>query len=245
MNEPTYSSDGVEVCTVAVSDGTRMAAHVAMPSVVRTSPPGIVVLQEAYGVNEYLREVVAQFAALGFAAAAPELYHRDGDGVTAPYGDRESVRGNQRALTVEGQVADVAAAREWLIREGGVAPERVGAIGYCMGGCTAFLANSRLPLAAALSFYGANIAPAYLDLVGSQHGPLLTVWGGNDRTIPKAQRRQVADALDAGPVRYTDVVISDAQHGFFGHRRPEYNPDAARLSWSLLREFLAVAGLTA
>jgi carboxymethylenebutenolidase len=244
VNETSFSSAGVELRSLNVADGTRMITHVAKP-LISTSPPGIIVLQEAYGVNDYLREAVNEFAALGFAAAAPELYHRDGDGITAAYGDRAAVSSHQSALTVEGQVADVAAARDWLISEAGVAADRVAAIGYCMGGCTAYLANSRLPLSAALSFYGANIAPNHLDLVERQHGPLLMVWGGRDRTIPKEQRRQVSDALDDGPVHHTEVVISDAQHGFFGHRRPEYNPAAARLSWALLREFLSVTGLTA
>jgi dienelactone hydrolase len=70
MSESTFSSAGVEVRSLAVSDGTRMVTHIARPPG-HSSPPGIVILQEAYGVNEYLREVVAQFATLGFAAAAP------------------------------------------------------------------------------------------------------------------------------------------------------------------------------
>src|SRR5665213_477418 len=101
MSESTFSSAGVEHRNLTVADGTQMVTHVAKPAA-GTSPPGIVVLQEAYGVNEYLCEVLAQFAALGFAAAAPELYHRDGDGITGAYGDRAAVSAHQRALTIEG-----------------------------------------------------------------------------------------------------------------------------------------------
>jgi carboxymethylenebutenolidase len=243
MTLAMYPSERVERHEVTVSDGTRMAVHVENPGG-RIAPPGMIVLQEAFGVNEYVRQVVARFAGAGFAAVAPELYHRSGDARTAPYGDREITRELGKALTVAGQVSDVAAARDWLTREAGVPPDRVAVLGFCMGGRAAYLANAHLPLAAAISFYGGKIAPAHADLAPLQHGPLLMFWGGRDASIPKSQRRDVEDVLDAANVRHEHVIFSEAQHGFFGHLRSEYDPDAARIAWDHMSEFLAVTGLT-
>jgi carboxymethylenebutenolidase len=234
------SSDSVMRQQIAVTDGTQMSVHYAKP---KGPAPGIIVLQEAFGVNEYIRQVVARFAGCGFAAIAPELYHRSGDGLTAPYGDREVTRQLGRALSVEGQVADVAAAHEWLTSEAGVEAGRIAVVGFCMGGRSAYLANGHLPLAAAITFYGGRIAPDHLDLAPQQNGRLLMFWGGQDRSIPKEQRRAVEDALDASSICHQQVVFSQAQHGFFGHLRDEYDAETAELAWKLMYDFLSTNGL--
>src|SRR5579875_1100368 len=127
-----------------VADGTQMYAYVARPPVRRTDGPGIVVLQEAYGVTEYLREV-------GMLAIAPELYHRTGHGAVANYEtDKPSDMNVHRAgLTVEGMAADFVAAWEWLRHEG-VPAKRTAAVGFCMGGRVAYLGNAHAELAAAI-----------------------------------------------------------------------------------------------
>jgi carboxymethylenebutenolidase len=231
-----------ELVELQVSDGTRMRAYVARPPQRVKDGPGIIVLQEAYGVTGYLREVAARFAAeLGMLAIAPELYHRTGDGAVGDYAtDKPSdMQVHRAALSPEGMAADFVAAWEWLRREG-VPAERTAAVGFCMGGRVAYLGNAHVPLGAAISFYGGRIAPDWAHYAPKEHGPILFFWGALDHTIDVAQRRAVEDAMTAAKsAPHTHVVFSDADHGFFCHARPGvYHPGAAREAWAMLVEFL-------
>jgi carboxymethylenebutenolidase len=223
-----------------VSDGTKMHAYVARPPHPVKDGPGIIVLQEAYGVTGYLREVAARCANdLGMLAIAPELYHRTGDGAIGDYaGDTKQMNAHREGLTTEGQAADFVAAWEWLRKEG-VPAEKTAAIGFCMGGRVAFLGNGHVPLGAAVSFYGGNI-PKWGGFAAKQSGPILFFWAGLDHNITADQRRSVEDTMIAAKrVPHQHVVFSDADHGFFCHARPSvYHPGAAREAWAMAVEFL-------
>lgn len=214
-----------------------MEIHVARPA--GQVAGGIILFQDAYGVNEQLREIGARFADLGYLAVAPELFHRTGDGIVAAYDDNRNPLRMQAKdeLTLDGMAADAKTAYDHLVAEG-IARDNVLAIGFCMGGRAAFLANAHLPLKAVISFYGGGIAPDLLDLAPRQHGPLLMFWGGKDTHIPAEERRAVEDALTRAGKQHVHVAFSRAKHAYFGHRHPDYDPDAARASWALLRESL-------
>jgi carboxymethylenebutenolidase len=231
---------------IPVSDGTEMIVHVAVPAAGTASGGGIMIFQEAYGVNDYLREVVLRLAGLGLVAVAPELYHRSGDGRVGSYDDPHDVIAPlTKATTPEGLAADVRATFAWLSGEAnlGVDAKRVGAVGFCMGGRTAYLANANVPLAAAISFYGGRI-PAWFDLIPKQHAPLLMFWGAKDETIPLEQQREVAVAFEDAGLIHTQVVFSEAGHAFFRHTRAEmYEPRAAGMAWATSIEFLRQNGI--
>lgn len=226
-----------------IADGTEMEAVVARP---KGAPgPGLLVLQEAFGVNHHIRNVAQRYADRGFLAIAPELFHRSApDGWEAGYGgDFDAIRPHMAALTPQGLIADMRAAYDWLVGEGKIERTRVAAVGYCMGGRCAYLANSELPLAAAISYYGGGIAPDMLDRASKQHGPILMFWGGLDSHIPPEQYRAVADALTAAGADHVQVVFSKADHGFNCDERPSYNESASREALSLVLEFLRVRGV--
>jgi carboxymethylenebutenolidase len=228
-----------EYVTVPVADGTSMNAYLARPENA-TSAPAIVVFQEAFGVNGHIREVAERLAALGMIAVAPELFHRSAAaGFTANYGDMEAVREHMGAMTREGIEADIDAVFAWLSNNGSVVAEDFAAIGFCMGGRVAYIANARVSLRAAISFYGGGIAPDLLPLARLQRGPILMFWGGLDKHIGREQYRAVADALTDAGVVHEQVVFSQADHGFFCDQRASYNPIAARQAWAMLKEFLA------
>jgi carboxymethylenebutenolidase len=218
-------------------DGSPMRAFVVWPD--GEGPhPGIVVFQEAFGVNAHIRDVTARFAREGYVAIAPELFHRTASGFEGDYADFDSVKPHFQALTTEGIVADARAAHGWLAAEPSVDASRLAGVGFCMGGRAAFLANATLPLAAAVSYYGGGIAPALLDRAAGLHGPQLFHWGGRDAHIPPEQHRAVVDALRAARRAFVSVEYSEADHGFFCDRRSQYHPDAAVESWALTRAFL-------
>jgi len=237
------SSGVVERETIDVADGTKMTLHVARPPLMRAGTPGILVFQEAYGVNAHIRDVVARFARQGFVAVAPELYHRTAPGFEGRYDDLEGARAHAARMTEEGLLADVAAAFAWLQSQPMVAKDRIAGIGFCMGGRVSYVANSAVPLRAAISFYGGGIAPGLLHLAGKQHAPLLMFWGGLDAHIGPEQYRAVSDALREAKKPYECVVFSYADHGFFCDARPSYSESAARQAWVLSLEFLRVNGV--
>ena len=223
--------------TLNVDDGTEMGAYVSRPSKPGLRA-GMLVLQEALGVNSQIRGVADRYASLGFVAIAPDLFHRTRPGYEATTIVTEEVMPLVRSLTTDGLRADVSAAHRWLTSSDGAHVTRTAAVGFCMGGRAAYLANSTLPLAAAISYYGGSIAPALLDRAASLHGPQLFFWGGKDKGIPAEQRHAVADALRAAGRPFVAVEFSEADHAFFNEQVDRYNAAAARQSWALGIAFL-------
>jgi carboxymethylenebutenolidase len=215
-----------------------MQAFVARPEE-KGSFPGMLVFQEAFGVNAHIRDVAQRIAGEGYVAIAPELFHRSAaPGLEVRYDDFPSAMPHMKALTEQGLSDDVRASYEWLRDSSHVLPDRIGSIGFCMGGRVSFLANATVALRGAISFYGGAIAPALLPRAANLNAPMLFFWGGLDKHIPQDQVRYVIDAVKAAGKPYINVEISDADHGFFCDARPSYNPVAAKEAWSLVASFL-------
>jgi len=248
MSQPTGAKEKlVDITThwidLAVADGTTMRAYVARPAGA-PSHPGLLVFQEAFGVNAHIRDVTERFARQGYVAIAPELFHRSaGPGFEGDYNNFQAVMPHMSALAEAGMDADCLAAMGWLQSKEGAPGQPVACVGYCMGGRVSFLANSRLPLRAAVSYYGGGIAPGprgpgLLSRAPELHAPMLFFWGLLDQHIGIEQPRAVADALrDAGKV-FTNVEFSAADHAFFCDARGSYNANASAQAWSLTLEFL-------
>ena len=111
-----------------------------------------------------------------------------------------------------------------------------------MGGRASFLANSALPLKAAISFYGGGLVPALLPRAAQQHAPILFFWGALDAHIPKDHVRAVIDAMQEAQKTYVSVEFSDANHAFFCDARPAYKESAAKQAWEMALKFLATYG---
>jgi carboxymethylenebutenolidase len=141
-------------------------------------------------------------------------------------------------VTPETAELDIRAAYDWLYSNAQVKPTEIASVGFCMGGRASFIANSALPLRAAVSFYGGGIAPALLDRASKQHAPLLLIWGGLDKHITSEHRKAVTDALSAHQKTYVNVEFARADHGFFCDERASYEPHAACQAWALTLEFL-------
>jgi carboxymethylenebutenolidase len=226
---------------LSVTDGTTMRAWVARPKE-QGANPGLLVFQEAFGVNAHIRDIAGRFAREGFLTVAPELFHRTGAGFDGRYDDFPSVVPHMKALNDASMGADLRAAHDWV--RGSIGAELpIFAIGYCMGGRAAFLAALTLPLAGAISYYGGGIAPNATNpgLLGRASGiqaPLLLFWGGRDKHIPPEQVRLVTDALRTMGKNFVNVEISNADHAFFCDARASYSPAAALLAWPLTLAFL-------
>ena len=234
----SHSEIVTEKTDLSVADGTSMAAYVARPQ--QNGPhPGLLVFQEAFGVNHHIRNVTERFAREGYVAIAPELFHRTAPpGFEASYTDFPSVMPHLQAVTAETVEPDIRAAYDWLRSNAQVKQNEISSVGFCMGGRVSFVANSTVSLHTAVSFYGGGIAPALLNRASKQHGPILLIWGGLDKHITPEHRRAVTEALSAHNKTYVNAEFSRADHGFFCDERAAYEPHSARQAWALTLEFL-------
>jgi carboxymethylenebutenolidase len=230
-----------EYVQLNVGDGTTMAAYVARPEG-KGPHPGLLVFQEAFGVNAHIRDVTERFAREGYTAIAPELYHRTAPGFEGPYTDFESTRPHLSVLQNPGIDADILAAFTWLQNDPLTVRDRILSVGFCLGGRVSFLANSTVPLVAAASFYGGGIAPGNLDRVGRMHAPMLFFWAGLDKNIGPEAVSAITGAFRSAGKPYVNVEVSDAQHAFFCDARANYNRKAATEAWSLLLTFFRENG---
>ena len=215
-----------------------MRAYVTRPEQAGKHP-GLLLFQEAYGVNPHIRDIAGRFAREGYVTIAPELFHRTvPPGFEAPYDNFELVRPHVQALTPENLESDIHAARAWLEQDAATDRDRVVAVGFCMGGRVSYIAATSIPLKAAVSFYGGGIAPALVGRAPRAQAPVLFFWGARDKGIPEDQRRAIIDAMAAADKSYVAVVFSDAGHAFFCDARPSYHRPSATQAWALTLAFL-------
>src|SRR2546423_184642 len=120
-----------EKITLQVSDGTSMNAYAAVPTG-GSKLPGLLVFQEAFGVNAHIRDVTERFAKQGYVAIAPELFHRSAPpGFEGSYTDFPSIMPHMQALTTEGLISDSQAAFDWLQKNPSVLPNMTACVGFC------------------------------------------------------------------------------------------------------------------
>ncbi len=221
-----------------VADGTTLRAYTVRPA--GPGPfPGLMVFQEAFGVNGHIRDVAERFADEGYVAIAPELFHRTAPpGFEGDYQNFEGVKPHYLAITAAGLEADTRAAWDWLAGRAEVRPGAIACIGYCLGGRVSFLANTVCPFKAAIAYYGGGIGPELLKRAPDLHGPMLFFWGGLDLHIPPEQVAAVIESLQQAGKPYINVAISYANHAFFCDDRANYNEQAAREAWALTLAFL-------
>jgi carboxymethylenebutenolidase len=195
----------------------------------------VIVLQEAFGVNEHVEDVTRRFAASGFRAVAPHLYHRTGDPVLA-YDDIQQVMPHTEAVAESGLLADLDATLQYL-ETAGFATNKVGIVGFCMGGSAAFYASVRYPLAAGVSFYGGGVAsgrfgfPSQIELAPQLHAPWLGLFGDRDQGIPVDQVEALRAAASRAEVATEIVRYPDAGHGFHSDGRSSYDKPSAIDAW--------------
>jgi carboxymethylenebutenolidase len=222
---------------VSTPDGP-MRVFEAHPS---EEPRGaVIVVQEAFGVNDYIADVVRDLAEEGWHAAAPEFFHRSGPRSVAPYGDFSKVLPLYEPLNDEAVMMDVDATLDLLHRHG-FADGAIGAVGFCWGGRVTFLISARRRLGAAVGFYGGGIVnarfPQFPPLIGEVpelKTPWLGLFGDDDQSIPIEDVEMLRKAMDeSAPVDHDIVRYAGAGHGFHCLARPDgYNPDAALDGWS-------------
>jgi carboxymethylenebutenolidase len=222
---------------IPVADGTTMNGYLIRPEG-EEPRAAILLLQEIFGVNAHIRSVAERLAREGYAVLAPDLFHRIEPDYEAGYDDIGASIKLAMQYTGEHSEADVRAAADFLAKHPGVKADRIAALGFCMGGKLAFVANGVAKLACAVSFYGGGI-PEKFSFVEKFSGPIMLIWAGKDTYIPLEHSRATVDELRKHGKAYVSIEFSAQNHGFFCDARGDYDAQAAGQVWALVKEFLA------
>lgn len=205
-------------------DGGTLTGYWARPADAESNPrPGIVVIQEWWGLNEHIKDVTRRIAREGFVALAPDLYH--GKVVSEPDEARKLVM----ELDTENAVREIQQAMAHLIDQPFVAGSEVGIVGFCMGGGlvlqTARVAEN---LGAGVAFYGSPLSP---DQAEEVQAPILGLFGADDQGIPVDRVRAMEQGFNDAGVENEIYVYDGAGHAFFNDTRESYHSEAAQDAW--------------
>src|SRR3989441_10630988 len=185
--------------TIKSFDGGEFDAYLALPA--SGYGPGIVVLQEIFGVNKYLRDVCDWYAAHGFVAICPDLFWRQEAGVQlTDQTEAEVGKAFQlyQGLDIAKAVEDSAAAVDFL-RKHPACSGRVGAVGFCLGGNLAWLLSVRFKPDWAVGYYGVGIEKT-LSEAKNVRAPLMLHIAGKDQYCPPTAQEQIHATLDSNPL---------------------------------------------
>jgi carboxymethylenebutenolidase len=241
-----------ERVSIPLAGGGKMGGYLARP---KSGGPfsAVLVYMEIFGVNAHIRDVVERVAREGHLALAPDFFHRTGPGVEYGY-DPAGFEGGMKllgALRADEMIADAKAAIAWLRQRPDVRGDRIGAMGFCIGGHMTYLTACETDVRAAASFYGGGIAapagpggaPSTIGRTGRIGGMILCLFGAKDSFIPNDQVEAIRAALAKHGTRHEVVVYPGADHGFFCDQRGTYQKAAADDAWKrvkqLFREELA------
>ena len=202
---------------------------------------GVVVLQEAFGVNAHIVDVCHRIAEEGWLTVAPHLFHRTGEPPLA-YDDFAAVRPHMSKLTVDTIDADLDAAFGHLT-ENGIGLANCAIVGFCMGGTVALAASARRELGAGVTFYGGGVAKSrfgyapLIELAPGLRTPWLGLFGDRDKSIPTGDVEALRKAAATAPVPTGVVRYPEAGHGFNCDLRASYHEPSATDAWSRMLEW--------
>ncbi|MBV9661908.1 MAG: dienelactone hydrolase family protein [Acidimicrobiales bacterium] len=213
------------------SNGGEAHGYLALPG--SGHGPGLIVIQEWWGLTSHIANLVDRFAAEGFVALAPDLY-----GGATTHDAAEAGR-LMEALPVEGAARDLAGAVDYLLSRDEVQGDQVGVVGFCMGGAfvLSLAAKEGGKIGAAVAFYPVGAMPD--DYAGLQ-APVMAHFGEKDDFIPLANAQDLVDQVKAGTGQEPIIHTYPAGHAFVNDENllGTHDPDQAKLAWDRTVAFL-------
>ena len=212
------------------ADGRQATGYLSLPPAGRG--PGVLVLQEWWGLVDHILDVTDRFAAAGFVALAPDLYH--GERTTSP----DQAGKLMMALEIAGTARELRGAASYLRAHPAVEPDQVGVVGFCMGGQLALFAACEHPdvIDAAVDFYG--IHPRVALRTERLRAPVLGHFGRHDPSVPLERVEALFAELRRHGVE-AEYHVYEAGHAFLNDQRPTaYDADAADQAWERTVDFL-------
>lgn len=243
----TTPTDELEAGFVSIAAGDReIPAYRAQPAG-GTNLPVVLVVQEIFGVHEYIQDVCRRFAQLGYLAIAPDLYVRQGD--VTQLSDIPTIFADVVSKVPDVQVmSDLDATVAWASDNAGDI-SRLGITGFCWGGRIVWLYAAHNPeLSAGVAWYGRltgdrnDLQPTYpIDIAADLKAPVLGLYGELDDGIPLDTVEAMQTEIAAGDSEI--IVYPGAEHGFHADYRPSYNAEAAEAAWSELQQWFSNNGV--
>jgi carboxymethylenebutenolidase len=211
------------------SNGGTARGYLATPE--SGGGPGVVVIQEWWGLVPHIRDVADRFAAAGFVALAPDLYH--GDVARSP----DEAGKLMMALNISRTEKDLRGAIQYLLSHEATEGDRVGTVGFCMGGALSLYAASKNErVGACVVFYG--IHPKVEPDLDNLRAPVLGLFAEKDESVPPDAVRELEAKLREHGKRVEVHIYPGTDHAFFNDTRPEvYDPEAAADAWRRTLEF--------
>ncbi|MDQ3743523.1 MAG: dienelactone hydrolase family protein [Acidobacteriota bacterium] len=211
------------------SNGAEARGYLSVPE--SGSGPGVVVIQEWWGLVPHIREVADRFAAAGFVALAPDLYH--GDVARSP----DEAGKLMMALNISRTEKDLRGAIQYLLSHEATDGARVGTVGFCMGGALSLYAASKNEeVGACVVFYG--IHPKVEPDLDNLRAPVLGIFAERDQSVPPAAARELEAKLKERGKQAEVHIYPGTDHAFFNDTRPEvYDAEAAADAWRRTVEF--------
>jgi carboxymethylenebutenolidase len=212
------------------NNGGTTDGYLSVP--VRGNGPGIIVIQEWWGLVDHIKEVCDRFAGEGFVALAPDLYH----GKTTKSPDEAGKL--MMAMRIDEAEKDLRAAADYLAIQDSTTSERIGVVGFCMGGALALYTATKNPkIGACVVFYGGH--PKVKPDLPNLHAPMLGLYADRDDFVTPDLVRELERKLKDLGKEVEVKIYPDADHAFFNDARPEvYNAGAAADAWQRTVEFL-------
>ncbi len=194
--------------------------------------PGVIVIQEWWGLDQQTKNIADRFAGEGYLAFAPDLYH----GEAAALGDGENA---SRLVQKYGPGApgDLQQAFDALKEHAGC-NGKIGSVGFCFGGRMSLALGISRPVDALCTFYGGGMQQLF-DQLGTIQCPVLALFGDQDVSIPSGTIEEFDRLLDQLGVEHEVIIYPNSGHAFFRDLDPKaYRPEAARDAWKRVKEFL-------
>lgn len=226
--------------SIPTTDG-QIPAYRAMPATGNLFPV-VLVVQEIFGVHEYIRDICRRFAKLGNLAVAPELFARQGD--VSKMSDINDILSKIVSKVPDAQVmSDLDATVAWADRSSKGNITKLGITGFCWGGRIVWLYAAHNPqLKAGVAWYGRLVGRANelqpkhpIDVAASLRVPVLGLYGGDDSGIPLDTVEQMRKALKAAGSWSEIIVYPNTPHGFHADYRPSYRKQQAEDGWKRLQ----------
>ena len=222
---------------ISTPDG-EMPAFLCVPTE-NSSQPAVMVIMEAFGLTQHIKDVTVRIANEGYLAIAPDLYYRKLPNNKFGYDEVSSAKAMMDSLDYSKTVEeDIKATLDYLKSRIDVDSDRIGIMGFCFGGSMIFYAATKFSseIAIAAPFYGV-VLDEWLEAVSDITIPIYLFFGGTDPFIPEDRIKQIDSRFQELGKNYRLKVYNDAEHGFFCHERSSYNQLAAEDSWSELIKF--------
>ncbi len=231
-------------------NGFDVPAYAAQPAG-KTNLPVVIVVQEIFGVTDYIADTCRRFAKLGYLAIAPEVYARQGDPRT--YTDIPKLMTEIVAAAPDAQIAgDLDGALKWAAVNGGDVT-RAGITGFCRGGRTVWLYAAQGSVKAGVAWYGPLVGTTNalsprnpIDIAATLKAPVLGLYGGKDGGIPLDSIDKMKAALATGTAAAKAaefVVYPEAGHAFHADYRPSYVQGPAEDGWKRTLAWFKVHGV--